>query len=189
MHKNKALALAFIVITSLNGQEFQPIRYERFLDQSKAALEARRKLLEQKVSEMQAHKQSAAQKKTTGYFARRSAGIQKIIGSTAATIETVQAQLEIINKRLLNLADLKKKIPALKIADSKAETALIKKAATLQNVADIEDEIRNIERLQDYFNKLPATEVDQAALRDLRTTWQKQRMDLTLRLTRERSAL
>lgn len=179
-----------IFITSLGSfiaASYTPLRYERFLAQSKAALQARKKIIEQRLPSLRAHHQKASQEKSGYVIPRPVKNFQAVIDASGATINTLEATLKDINTRLAGLEELKKNLPKLTIKDAKAETALLKKMAAQETIADIGEQLNEIGRTQQFVENLPATEVDPKALADLRKRWADDRSKLQTRLKLEQA--
>lgn len=168
--------------------EYQPIRYERFIAQSKAALEAQRKMIEQKLPSLAAHREQAMRPRSGAVHLRPLPGIQTIIESSGATIDTLQSRLVAIQSRLKALEALKKELPKMNIQTSKEETKLIRKAAAQETIADIQQQLHDIAQTQALVERLPVSQVDQNALIDLRQRWHADRMKLEAQLKREQAA-
>lgn len=182
----KSVCLLLVTnFVSLLAAEYQPIRYERFIAQSKAALEAQRKMIEQKLPNLIAHREGAMQPKAGSVRPRTLPGAQTIIESSGATIDTLQSRLSAIQNRIKGLETLKKELPQMNIQNSKEETQLIRKAAAQQTIADITQQLNDIKQTQQLIERLPASQVDLKTVAELRERWRADRMNLETRLQRE----
>lgn len=188
MKRHTFIQVALVIMIAHGASaEYQPIRYERFLAQSASALDAQRKLIEQKLREMKAHREDAINQPQNRISRKKTPLVQGILSSSEITIQTLEARLTTIKSRLAAVAHDKSKLSTLKIADRTAEAALIRKATARENATDIQEQLSDISRMERLFEKLPAHELDPAALKELRGKWAAQRIALTTKLSRERA--
>lgn len=190
MKKNRFLPLILLCAT-LPGilKSYQPIRYEQFLTHSSAALEAQRKLIEQKLHNLASREKSTLGTDRDSHLTRRKARIaDELLLATDITRHTLEARLATIKQRLAGLVEEKKQLSTLQVADRKAETELLRKAAARETISDIQDQLHDIDRMDTFFGQMPSGEIDSASLRELRDRWSKQRTDLKTRLSREQAS-
>jgi hypothetical protein len=190
MKKNRFLPLMLLCATLPGTVDcYQPIRYEQFLIHSTAALEAQRKLIEQKLHDLRSRQRSTLGADRDSHLTRRKSRIaEELLLATDITQHTLESRLTSVKRRLTGLAEEKKKLSTLQVADRNAETELLRKAAARETMSDIQDQLQDIDRMDTYFTQMPSGEIDPASLRELRSKWSKQRTELAKKLSREQTS-
>ncbi len=169
------VAILALPLATLSQALYVPSRYEDLLTKNIESLQSRRKSFESKLT--------AVKKRSD----QPSKGKKILQQGNQAVLESLSAAQVHIDERLRALNEEKKKLKTLGIKNATEEDLLMRKASLRFAIDDIDQKIKEAQRVEQFFEKqkIGKTRQEKDALEKIKQSSARKREQLALKMQRE----
>jgi hypothetical protein len=171
-------------------QAYSPKRFDAFIAKDVVALEAKRKMLEQKLQSTKEHQAQALKKITKSLSPKQASRYKTISGANQAVIDNLEARHNVVIS-LLKKAQEEKSQLRQTIKNEHDEDLAMRRVRLQLSITDLEQQVDESHRVENFLasQRTQKSEAELKTLSTLMHNWAHKRTQLETKLHNEQAAL